>query len=796
MSVEPDTAEAVAFLEKWSPEGAWILTAIVPDGGRTFTDTFMGAKRATAATAFIDKHQGENNLYFMVNPARGPLRNKAKKTDVDRVEWLHVDVDPRVGEEIVEERRRILKKLQSYEPAPTVIIDSGGGFQAFWKLEEPFQVGGDEGKASEIEAFNQQLEILLGGDHCFNVDRIMRLPGTVNVPGEKKRRKGRTASLSSLMVADWKNVYPLKRFTPAARLQTSSGLADRGPAVKISGNLRRLDSVDDLPDKVSMRTKMLIVQGDDPDDPTKYKSRSEALFAVCCELVRAEVDDDTIAAVLLDPDFGISASVLDKRRPEEYAARQIAQARENAINPLLMEFNGKHAVIGDDGGRCRIISVVQDYALKRERISRQSFEDFRNRYMNVKVQVGVNKDGAPIEAPAGKWWLEHPMRRQYDTIVFAPARQVEGAFNLWTGFACEAIPGSCRLYLKHIHDNICAGVGEHYEYVINWMARAVQQPDRPGEVAIVLRGKQGTGKGLFAKAFGALWGRHFLQVSDPKHLVGSFNAHLRDCVVLFGDEAFYAGDKKHESVLKMLITEETLAIEAKGVDVVASPNFSHLMLASNYDWVIPAGAEERRFLVLDVADDKMQDLEYFKAVRHELDNGGREALLHFLMSRDISEFEVRRVPKTRALQDQKQWTFTPEQLWWYERLADGVILPSQNAFEAVVSRDALQQDYLNFMHRHGYYQRRSAATALGKFLSKVCPRGFPRTDRRWVEEPYQDEFGQHLERRRRCWMYIFPPLDQLRTFFDVSQGGPYEWPVIDMDKEQQELAQAAGDSPF
>ncbi len=185
------------------------------------------------------------------------------------------------------------------------------------------------------------------------------------------------------------------------------------------------------------------------------------------------------------------------------------------------------------------------------------------------------------------------------------------------------------------------------------MARCVQKPDCPGEVAVVLRGEMGTGKGAFAKHFGSLFGRHFLQVSDPKHLVGSFNSHLRDCVVLFGDEAFYAGDKKHESVLKALVTEEHLAIEAKGVEVFASPNYTHIILASNSAWVVPAGSNERRFFALDVSAEKMQDKKYFAAITEQMNRGGKEALLHYLLKYDISNFEVRDVPKTIALQDQK-----------------------------------------------------------------------------------------------------------------------------------------------
>jgi len=133
------------------------------------------------------------------------------------------------------------------------------------------------------------------------------------------------------------------------------------------------------------------------------------------------------------------------------------------------------------------------------------------------------------------------------------------------------------------------------------MANAAQQPGRQGEVAVVLRGREGVGKGVFAKEFGRLFGAHFKHVVNAKHLVGHFNAHLQHCSVLFADEAFFAGDRSHESVLKGLITEETLLIEPKGVDSYSVRNCLHLIMSSNSEWVVPAGADARRYFLLDVS---------------------------------------------------------------------------------------------------------------------------------------------------------------------------------------------------
>lgn len=654
-----DTAAAIDFLRRWSPGDDWCLTAIIPDG-KTETRTFRPSE-ADAAADWIEGHQGKRNLYFHVNPVRRPLDVKASKEDMARLVCLHVDIDPRAGEDPAEEKERALKLLRAYTPKPTVIVDSGGGVQAMWKLDpsDKLEIGGNIAKAQELEAYNIQLEKVFQADHCHNCDRILRLVGTINVPTAKKAKKGRKPALARLV--EWHDAsYPIEQFTPAVRVQTVGDALPGGrPKVKITGNVPDVGT-DELKawaaengKSISDHCLALIATGQDPLDPTKYPSRSEALFKVCCDLVRAEVPDEMIFAVITGSNE-IAASVRDKPNWEGYALRQIERAHEEAIDPWLRRLNEKYAVILDIGGKCRIIREVWDPAMKRTRISKQSFEDFRNGYRNRKVIVAHNDKGQPVEKAVGVWWVDHPQRRQYDTIVFAPGQEVEDAYNLWRGFAVDSLPGDKHQpFLRHVRENVCSGNDEWYGYLLGWMARAVQHPDTPGEVAVVLRGKRGTGKSFFAKMFGRLFGRHFLQVSDSKHLVGSFNAHLRDTVLLFGDEAFFAGDKKHESVLKTLVTEEQLVIEGKGVDAEAAANFTHLVLASNEDWVVPAGLEERRFFALDMADDHMQDNAYFKAIRDELEAGGFENLLHFLRTYDLSNFEVRKAPKTQALRDQQ-----------------------------------------------------------------------------------------------------------------------------------------------
>lgn len=783
--MEPNYEASLEFLRWWAAEGPWVLTAIDVERKGIETRTFRPAQ-AEEMRKWLEHHGQTRNIYFHVNPVLRDITKKATREDVKSLAWLHVDIDPRAGEDINEERKRALKLLLDPPgdlPKPSCIIFSGGGYQGFWRLKQPLEINGQEAAYEEAKRYNIQLEILFGADNCHNVDRIMRLPGTINRPDRKKREKGRTEALAELIEKHDDRVYPLDRFTPAPLVQSpgESGFVGGHP-VRVSGNVERLKGVDDPRlDGVSDHAKVVIVQGHDPEDPTKFAKdggtsldRSKALFYVCCEMVRGGCDDDTIYAVITDPDFGISASVLDKgSMAEKYALRQISRAREHAIAPELRELNEKHAVVRNWNGKCRVIEEIWDQALQRYRLTKQSFEDFRNGYMHRTVEepVGNNKT---VRVPLGKWWLQHPHRRQYDSVLFAPGRETPGSYNLWRGFACDAKPGNCDKVLAHIRQVICGGNEEYYRYLLGWMASAVQHPDRPGYAAVVLRGKQGTGKSFFAtQIFGSLFGRHFLHVSDPKHLVGSFNAHLRDCVVLFGDEAFYAGDKKHESVLKMLVTEDMLIIEPKGIDAEMSANCVHLIMASNEQWVVPAGLDDRRFFVLDVSEDHKEDTNYFRELREELNSGGREALLHYLMTYDLDGFDVRKVPKTKALQEQKLHSMDPYEEWWFNKLRTGQLLDHHSTWETEVATLDLQNDFITYA-RDFNLSRRGNATKLGQMLKRFLPGEYPRTEQRATPLEIKMPNGQ-TKQVKRPYFYLLPPLEECREFWDRSFGGPYDW---------------------
>jgi len=426
----------------------------------------------------------------------------------------------------------------------------------------------------------------------------------------------------------------------------------------------------------------------------------------------------------------------------------------------LDAMNDRYAVVNDNGN-VLVFKEELDEVLDRHVLQKMSFTDMRNYFLNKSVLV--QKNNKTEVASLGDFWLSHKDRRQYDSVVFNPGYTNPSQYNLWRGWAITPKKGDWSLLKHHMKTIICSDRDDLYNYLVMWLARGVQILDAPGEVAIVMRGQRGTGKGTLASAYGSLFGEHFLHINQAKHLTGSFNAHLRNTLMLYADEAFWAGDKQGESVLKTLITEDRLTVEAKGQDVVSEKNRVKLIVSSNNDWVVPAGLEERRFAVYEVNDKKIQDKEYFRAINDQLEDGGLEGFLHDLLTMDISEFEVRDVPNTLGLFEQKVQSMDTFTKWWFEKLQDGRFLSTDDDWPKEMHKDALHENMRQFYSDVGI-TRKPSKVDMSMRLKKLIP-----PDCKEV----RDSRGRKLK---------FIPLKYMRDFFEKKIRQPVEWEEADSEE--------------
>jgi hypothetical protein len=675
-------------------------------------------------------------------------------------------------------------------------VSSGGGCNALWRLAEPIRLDRTVEKAEEVERYNIALVTAFGENNCHDVSRILRMPHTVNWPNETKKKKGRQPALSSVL---WESAdaLPIGLFRQVEPRQTNGVGSGRGrPKTMIPGSVQPITDVAEIrryakfKENITDSLLSLIKLGlDAPEaqDVAWAGDGSRLVLRVAGELMRAGVPDPQIFAIITEPSFGCSAHTLKHRGGSRRAAqRAMDRARDtqdaDGNGDTLLELNDEYFVVKDLGNKCLVVHDTHDPVTGRKELRYLTPEQFYLGNANRKIKIAAPEGSkkAAVMVNRGAWWFEHRRRHEYARLAFSPGRELAGdVYNLWQGFAVDPVPGDKHLpFLEHIRVAVCDEDEVNYRYLLGWMADAVQNPARPGQVAVVMRGGQGTGKGTVAHYFGKLWGRHYMQVTNPEHLVGRFNSHLADLVVLFADEAFFAGDKEHESVLKTIITEERRTSEMKYANVEQGQNYLHLIMASNKTWVVPTDADDRRYFVLDLPP-MIHDESYFPTLRRSMDlvedggEGGLCNLLYFFQTYDLSGWRSKDRPRTKGLSTQKMLSLPAEQDWWHSRLTEGT-MPQGRAWLDPMPITELFNDYITHATKLSGGARKLSKNTFCKSMKDWIPGLRDTHTSTWVHDEETRE-----KKRRRTLCYQFPALGECRKLWDARMGTTAAWPDED-----------------
>jgi hypothetical protein len=342
--IETRTDVAIAILRGLDPAGRHDLAAINPHlpakhPGKIEAATFLASQR-DAAVSWIEARQGVKNIYTSVNRASAvaPTASRLAKEDIGTIRAVVLDVDPAKikggdasGENFKRERSRLLKVVTGIAGAdcqPTLIVDSGGGYQAWWQLAEPLPATSEN--VALVEGIGRTIQNRYGGDSVWEVAHIMRLPGTINVPSPEKAAQGRTPALSSVLELSTGlpvTLEALRAWAPpsaAPRAKQDAKLPEIDmDAVGEAGDFAELPR--DLRDRFeAARHKDPVLEklwGGTPAPEQVDTSPSGYAFALAGRLGRA--GDFTVT------EFGMLLCVWDQRTEKELDARYIARAWAN-----------------------------------------------------------------------------------------------------------------------------------------------------------------------------------------------------------------------------------------------------------------------------------------------------------------------------------------------------------------------------------------------------------------------------------------------------------------------------------
>jgi hypothetical protein len=200
--------------------------------------------------------------------------------------------------------------------------------------------------------------------------------------------------------------------------------------------------------------------------------------------------------------------------------------------------------------------------------------------------------------------------------------------------------------IDRVLTSVCVNA-ETKNYFLNWLA-SIFQTRQKTNTAWIFQGVQGTGKGvLFTHVIAPLLGKQYCHEMTMDRLDDDFNAYLSDNIILFIDEAKISDSKNGDRLLnriKNLVTEPEQHIRGMRRNAVVRRNYSNIILASNYDEIIPMEVSDRRFNVAPRQEQPVQ-LEY-----QDITNLGTElgAFADYLHSYVVDQKTVKRVLLSKA----------------------------------------------------------------------------------------------------------------------------------------------------
>ncbi len=643
------------------------LAAIDPNGLEPLrSKSFQIPQELEAAAKWVyDLNSHGKNCYF--HPNVGSRINQRQSGDsITQANFFWLDKDPDVethgGYEIA--RQQLLISGASLSENASVVVDSGNGLQAFFRLDKPLDINDPQTKL-RYEAVNRCIANKFCADNTQDCSHLMRLPGTLNYPNAKKLKKGYPSKPSKaklLKIDDAQysvekivNLFDISEAAIQAELSKLIAMRQRKntqasilPPVEIDALLqKRFD------DFLAANPKARARHTGYKDDLTD-KSGSAMDMSMATMMLWHGFSMPEIRALLTSWKHGATNSNRSSDRywgnikknscasdydiTEESRAEFWAQMNDSSPG------NEQVAELAPEEPLSPVQLVNQQYAW--DGTCKEIYDIEQGRYIQVAKfyanyeNVSVTENDKSITL--GRAWMRSPQRRYINGLCLAPgAPEVlsNGALNTWQGFSVESISG----YVEPFLDVLAYVVPNESErkYVLLWLARMIQKPGEKFHVALVIWSlEEGVGKGLVFETVGELFNPRHHKVVGNAVFDDQFNDWQSQKVYVVADEVSSTDKRTTADRIKGWVTASHNNINVKHSAKFAEHNIIKYVFLSNHPDAVYLNDKDRRFFVCEGPDEKIPDSLRLPFLEWKA-NDGLSHLRHYLESLDTTGFDPR-----------------------------------------------------------------------------------------------------------------------------------------------------------
>ena len=241
---------------------------------------------------------------------------------------------------------------------------------------------------------------------------------------------------------------------------------------------------------------------------------------------------------------------------------------------------------------------------------------------------------------------------------------VEGTklVNIYQEVITAKKDGDATPFIKFINKLLPRGYDA--QILICYMAACVQYKGVKFRYAPVLQGVEGNGKTFISQFLKHCIGRKYTHFPVTNDLKTTFNSWVCKNLLICVEE-FSAPGARNEIIetLKVMITNDQIGVQSKGVDQYTADNFANFIFTTQYKNAIRKNKNNRRFAIFYTAQQSISDLmrdgmndQYFNKL-HKWSNleDGYAIVNHYLSSYHIADkynpVMIARAPDTSMIDD-------------------------------------------------------------------------------------------------------------------------------------------------
>lgn len=336
LHVPPTRRDFLAALYQGSPEELYFeLRCIHPitNEVRNLWSTIGDKRNLANSFRQAEKLNKEGFSLYFAPCLRSTKSGKKEAAALVTALWadLDCDHDPR-------KREVALAKLREFDPAPSMLIDSGGGYHPYWLLDKPYDLKDKEQK-QHFSAILRGLSKAVGGDPEYTASpaAVIRLPGSINT------KLGRGGDVTILELHSDRR-YSIVSFE---WLKSTDEKAQANYALSTNGNAYH---------RLPERTEHYLTYG------AQNGSRNSELFAAACQFrdagyPQSEAERLLVLRYVADGNPNESSTVREEdaratiasayadpaRKPLPPAKETKEDSNENPVDVLVREFGHKES---------------------------------------------------------------------------------------------------------------------------------------------------------------------------------------------------------------------------------------------------------------------------------------------------------------------------------------------------------------------------------------------------------------------------------------------------------------------